>query len=254
MTLLRSRRALVVGLLALGALLVIGLLVRPGGAGPTDAAPSVGASASTGVGTPTTSTSSTAPSAGSSPTTSPSSPGPVPTPTASPASSPGWFHDGAPGDLPGPEGDGAPAAARSPAPTPPPATTSASDAREVLRLTNVERASAGCTPLAWDSRLAAAASGHSTDMASHDYFSHTSRDGRGVADRVTGSGYAWSRVAENIAAGQPSPRAVVAAWMASDGHRANILDCRLTDLGVGVARSAASGNTPYWAQDFGTPR
>jgi uncharacterized protein YkwD len=64
-------------------------------------------------------------------------------------------------------------------------------------------------------------------------------------------GYRFHRAAENIAAGQPSPAAVVAAWMGSSGHRANIVDCRLTELGVGVA--VGGSYRVYWTQDFGTP-
>jgi uncharacterized protein YkwD len=160
----------------------------------------------------------------------------------------------------------APATSSSPAPTTPPATgtpagsspaaevaRSASEAKEVLRLTNAERTAEGCSALAWDSRLAAAAAEHSADMARHDYFSHTSLDGRSFSTRISAAGYSWSRVAENIASGHPTPAAVVASWMTSEGHRANILDCRLTELGVGVARSPATGERPYWTQDFGTP-
>jgi uncharacterized protein YkwD len=54
--------------------------------------------------------------------------------------------------------------------------------------------------------------------------------------------------AENIAQGQATPAAVMADWMASAGHRANILDCDLTTLGVGVAYGPGG---PWWTQDFG---
>ncbi|MBM6402736.1 CAP domain-containing protein [Phycicoccus sp. CSK15P-2] len=137
---------------------------------------------------------------------------------------------------------------------PPPVAEAPSEAREVLDLTNAERAKAGCAPLAWSSALAKAAGAHSADMAQHDYFSHDSRDGRSFADRINATGYRWSGIAENIAAGQSTPKSVVAAWMNSSGHRANILNCGLKDLGVGVARSSATGNRPYWTQDFGSPR
>jgi uncharacterized protein YkwD len=54
--------------------------------------------------------------------------------------------------------------------------------------------------------------------------------------------------AENIAEGQQTPAAVMTAWMNSAGHRANILDCSLTTLGVGVATGSGG---PWWTQDFG---
>ena len=254
MTVLRSRRALVALVLVLLAAVVVGLLlVRAGGGDQAGAAPTGAALAPAATGTATSPSATPSDGATASPSPSPSS-------RSSATASPTTTRPAAPGTTsPAPRTTAPkPPATKKPGtstPTPPPpATTSASEAREVLRLTNVERASAGCSALAWDSRLAAAAAGHSTDMASHDYFSHTSRDGRSFSARITAAGYGWSRVAENIAAGQPTPKAVVAAWMDSDGHRANILNCALTELGVGVARSGASGNVPYWTQDFGTPR
>ena len=57
----------------------------------------------------------------------------------------------------------------------------------------------------------------------------------------------WRRVAENVAMGYGSPKAVMQAWMASPGHRANILDCRLRHLGVGVV---LQGDQVWWTQDF----
>ena len=254
MTVLRSRRAVVTAALVLLAMVVVGLLlVRAGGGGPAEAAPTGAAPAPVATGTATsTSGPSGTPSAGTTPSPSPSArPSAAPSPTTTRPTAPRTTAPAPRTTAPKPSATKKPAAS-TPAP-PPAATTSTSQAREVLRLTNVERASAGCSPLAWDSRLATAAVGHSTDMARHDYFAHTSRDGRSFSDRITDAGYGWSRIAENIAVGQPTPKAVVAAWMDSAGHRANILNCALTELGVGVARSGASGNAPYWTQDFGAP-
>jgi uncharacterized protein YkwD len=112
-------------------------------------------------------------------------------------------------------------------------------------LTNRERGKAGCRPLTVDRRLTAAAQGHSEDMAEQRFFSHTSPDGRGFADRIHATGYP-SPGAENIAYGQTSAREVVADWMGSPGHRRNILDCELTEIGVGFDRRGY-----YWTQDFG---
>ncbi len=60
------------------------------------------------------------------------------------------------------------------------------------------------TPVVWNNALMAAADGHSTDMAAQSYVSHTSADGRTVADRLAGVGYQWRAYGENIAAGQPT--------------------------------------------------
>ncbi|WP_084957650.1 CAP domain-containing protein [Thermoactinospora rubra] len=120
-------------------------------------------------------------------------------------------------------------------------------AAEVIKLTNQAREAAGCARLAQDSRLRAAAQGHSTDMAGKGYFSHTSADGRTPAQRIAAAGYApVSAWAENIARGQSSPAEVVKTWLESPGHAANIKNCALTHIGVGYD---ARGS--YWTQVFG---
>jgi uncharacterized YkwD family protein len=122
---------------------------------------------------------------------------------------------------------------------------------EVVRLTNVERAANGCGALSIDATLTKVAQAHSQDMADHDYFSHDSQDGRSPFDRMTAAGYSYSTAAENIAAGQATPADVVEGWMNSEGHRANILNCAYTEIGVGYAKGGSYGT--YWTQDFGKP-
>jgi uncharacterized protein YkwD len=124
-------------------------------------------------------------------------------------------------------------------------------AAEVVRLVNVARANAGCRALHVDVHLTAAARLHSEDMARRNYFSHTSLDGRSPWDRIRAQGYAYAS-AENIAAGQRTPAAVMTAWMNSPGHRANILNCSSAAIGVGIGRNSASTYGIYWTQDFGT--
>jgi len=123
---------------------------------------------------------------------------------------------------------------------------------QVVELVNAERATAGCSALTVDDRLAAAARAHSADMAARGYFDHTTPEGITFADRITDAGYSWSTAAENIAAGQRDPAEVMAAWMESDGHRRNIINCDLQHIGVGLAYDA--NDRPYWTQDFATPR
>jgi uncharacterized protein YkwD len=132
-----------------------------------------------------------------------------------------------------------------------PAAGNSSYEQQVLVIVNTERAKAGCKPLAYNAKLTTAARKHSQDMATNDYFSHTSQDGTSFATRITNAGYKWSGAAENIAKGQRTPADVMKAWMNSSGHRANILNCGLKDLGVGLAYQ---GKTPIWTQDFGSPR
>ncbi|MFI5775695.1 CAP domain-containing protein [Nocardia sp. NPDC051570] len=123
-----------------------------------------------------------------------------------------------------------------------------SSADEVIRLTNAERAKAGCSPLKAESHLTKAAQAHTEDMASHGFMDHNSSKGD-PGDRISAAGYRAQTWAENIAQGYSSAADVVDGWMNSSGHRANILNCGLRDIGVGVAKG--KGGT-YWTQDFGT--
>lgn len=118
---------------------------------------------------------------------------------------------------------------------------------EVLSLVNQEREKVGCSPLRADASLGALAQSFSDGMAERGFFSHTDPDGKTPWDRadeagVTGLG------GENIARGQATAQAVMDSWMNSEGHRANILNCDYTRLGVGV--HTGSGG-PWWTQDFG---
>jgi uncharacterized protein YkwD len=124
----------------------------------------------------------------------------------------------------------------------------------VLALVNQARAKSGCPALAAESHLAYAARQHSADMAARGYFSHDTPEGVDPGTRITQAGYRWSAWGENIAAGQPDADAVMRAWMSSPGHRANILNCGFRHIGIGLAYSTGRSPTPYWTQDFGTPR
>ncbi len=133
-----------------------------------------------------------------------------------------------------------------------------------LCLINRERVAHGERALRANARLARAAQTHSDSMAVGDYFEHVGPRGMTPLARLRAVGYISSsrvgyEVGENIAWGTlalASPRAIVAAWMASPGHRANILDARYRETGVGVAarppRSLAHGEPGgIYTQDFG---
>ena len=134
---------------------------------------------------------------------------------------------------------------------------------DALRLVNQQRAAgASCgargnfaptAALTWNARLGAAAYGHSRDMADNNYFSHDSLDGRRMADRINATGYTWSTIGENIAAGYNSVQDVVSGWMASDGHCANLMNPRFTEVALACARNDASTYRLYWSQEFGRP-
>ena len=132
-----------------------------------------------------------------------------------------------------------------------------------LCLVNRERAAHGEGPLQTNSDLQDAAQGHSESMASGSYFEHAGPGGS-LLQRIMASGYlpgpnALYSVGENIAYGSlqdATPGAIVAAWMASPGHRANILNSSFREVGTGaVARLPASlgGGEPgaMYTQDFG---
>ena len=124
--------------------------------------------------------------------------------------------------------------------------------QRVLALVNKNRRRGGCRNMTLDRRLSVAAFGHASDMARRGYFAHRSRNGENVGDRVHDAGYRWSRYGENIARGQGSARSVVSGWMHSRPHRANIMNCRLHQMGLG--RAFDRRGTPYWVQDFATSR
>ena len=162
--------------------------------------------------------------------------------------------------------------ATTPPPVVPPAPVVSPYAQKVLELSNVARASArtcadsktadnpnpksgffpAVAPLTLSDQLAQSAQGHAADMASKNYFSHDSLDGRTFDQRITQAGYAWRTIGENIAAGQQTPEAVVSGWLSDYGHCANIMNASYTNLGVGYAEGGSYGK--YWVQDFGAPR
>jgi uncharacterized protein YkwD len=108
--------------------------------------------------------------------------------------------------------------------------------------------------LSWNGELAQAALAHSRDMADQDFFSHQAPDGSQVSDRASRAGYKWSRVGENIAAGQGSVEQAVAGWLASPGHCSNIMKPEFTEMGAAYAIDKSSAAGSYWTQVFGTPR
>jgi uncharacterized protein YkwD len=132
-----------------------------------------------------------------------------------------------------------------------PATESLED--QLVASTNTQRVPAKCQPLTVDDRLRTAAQVHAADMASYAYLSHTGHDGTDPAARIQAAGYKIDSTigwAENVARGYPTVDAVMAAFLSSSDNRANILNCSLKVVGVGVARSVAG--ELYWTQDFGS--
>ncbi|MDX2851851.1 CAP domain-containing protein [Streptomyces sp. PA03-3a] len=117
----------------------------------------------------------------------------------------------------------------------------------VLALVNTVRATAGCQPLHADKKLSELASDFSADMAARGFFDHSDPDGDDPWDRAAQAGIK-NLGGENIARGQATPEEVMDAWMNSEGHRANILNCDFKKIGVGAVLGEGG---PWWTQDFG---
>ncbi|HET7721395.1 MAG TPA: CAP domain-containing protein, partial [Acidimicrobiales bacterium] len=97
--------------------------------------------------------------------------------------------------------------------------------------------------------LNVAAQKHADDMASKNFFSHTGSDGSTVGQRVTQSGYQWSAVGENIAAGTntTSVGAAVNQLWTSEPHCKNFISPKFTEWHAGRANNPSSTYTNYFA-------
>ena len=125
----------------------------------------------------------------------------------------------------------------------------------VIAVTNEERIRGNLPPLAENAKLNEAARLRLEDMFKNQYFAHQSPAGGGVAEAVKTTGYQYIVVGENLALGGfRDDRAVVAAWLKSPGHKANMLARRYADIGVAVGEGNYEGTRARLAvQVFGTP-
>lgn len=125
---------------------------------------------------------------------------------------------------------------------------------EMLTLINDARADAGVDPVI-STLLGLVAIEHSKDMACRDFFDHINPEGESPADRVEaemGEEYAppYRWISENIGT-RSTARAQFDSWMASEGHRTNILDDRVDEVGLGCVHiSRGSTYTYYWTAVF----
>ena len=105
--------------------------------------------------------------------------------------------------------------------------------------------------VAWNNQLFVATAGHSADMATQNYFSHTSLDGRSAGQRIAAAGYNWTAYGENIAAGQTSTSTVMAGWLASSGHCSNIMGSNFTGVAVACVSNSSATYNRYWTMNLG---
>ncbi len=125
-------------------------------------------------------------------------------------------------------------------------------ARAVARVCGT-KSYAAAPALKRNTKLDTAAQAHSVDMATKNYFSHTSLDGRSPFDRMSAAGYAFSAAAENIAAGNATAAATVQQWIKSSGHCANLMSATYVDTGIGYGYNDKATYKHYWTQNFGKP-
>jgi uncharacterized protein YkwD len=125
------------------------------------------------------------------------------------------------------------------------------ECRVNFHLTNAFRVYHGKPAYIWDDRAATSARLHSEDLATNNYFSHTSLDGRLFSDRITAQEIDWQLCAENLFAGSTSGFDSYYYLVDSAGHRENILgECK--KMGVGAAYNPKSTYKGYFAQNFFT--
>ncbi|MDX6487250.1 MAG: hypothetical protein QOF43_2403 [Gaiellaceae bacterium] len=120
----------------------------------------------------------------------------------------------------------------------------------VLQAVNATRSAYGLRPLRVDQRLRSAARSWSATLLRQNVFSHGDFSGRMTAFHIRGS------AGENLAWGTGSygtPRSIVAAWLRSPEHRANLLNPAYTRIGIGLARGSFQGygGATIAAADFG---
>ena len=132
----------------------------------------------------------------------------------------------------------------------------------VVELVNAARSNArrcgserfdAAAPLRVSRQLDDAAADHARSMARKKFFDHRGKDGSQPKDRALRTGYQPRLTGENIAFGPESAEEVVAGWLASPGHCANIMDSRFQHIGVGLGIGRGRGQI-YWVQTFGAPR
>ncbi len=134
-----------------------------------------------------------------------------------------------------------------------PASAQGDDVAQILGRINALRQQNGLRPLDLSSVLTTSAQRHSDDMARTGNVDHTGSDGSSIESRIRDAGYGhWRNFGiwgENIYGGQMAD--VDAAWnfwINSQVHRANLLNQRYREIGIGVGRS---DNGTYYTLNFG---
>ena len=123
-------------------------------------------------------------------------------------------------------------------------------AEDVFVAVNRQRAAFNLPPLQRDLKLTAAAESKAADMAAKNYFSHNAPDGETPWQFIEAAGYDYQAAGENLAINFNTADGVVAGWMNSPGHRANILNKNFTQMGIALAEEKTGALV---VQEFGKP-
>ena len=141
-------------------------------------------------------------------------------------------------------------------PSPPPGRSTAPSAlgpteSRIFDLINGQRRHQGLAAVVYNPELDRMAKIQAQNMARFEKMAHVLPEASlpTLVDRAHYAGYQFGRIAENVAEGFPSAQTVVDGWMASKGHRANILDRDVVETGIGIARSP--NGVLYFCQVFG---
>jgi uncharacterized protein YkwD len=127
--------------------------------------------------------------------------------------------------------------------------------QQLLDRVNEERLRRDLPRLHLSDDLSSAAQGYANRMASEKFYGHVSPHGDTVLDRIEASGYRPELTGENLASGPQTAEQAMDGWMASKGHRDNILDRRFRDVGFGVSAVDTDGELKVlWVQCFGRQR
>ncbi len=125
---------------------------------------------------------------------------------------------------------------------------------QVVDSTNSLRTGSGLGALSYNSKLASAAIAKAQNMFSEGYWAHTSPTGKEPWDFIRSSGYSYKIAGENLARDFDSTSPMMDAWMNSPTHRANIMNPRYQEIGIGVVDGLLNGvETTLVVQMFGAP-
>jgi len=124
------------------------------------------------------------------------------------------------------------------------------DEQAIIEQTNAQRRQAGAPELSQNALLCRVARQHAQAMAKANNLSHR-LNGKSIDGRVSAAGYKWTAVSENIAWNQRSVPDVMDCWMRSDGHRINLLNKDVTEMGAGIAMN--SKGEFFFVQVFASP-